>query len=191
MSVNRPVQLPVNSSGRHINFGLNPGPQIAQQRFLDIPHRTVVSSVAFPPSPTTPGNTGSTGTLGIQYIQSDMIILTHTGITGTASYVLPSAGELLQTFSDLNVGKALRFWVANKGAINATLVSSPTGQDSTYNTLTIPPFTANGTIADATAGHLSQFVNVTLLFTSVNGSTGTEGQYPIPLAGSTGTYQLL
>jgi hypothetical protein len=198
MSSSRPVNLPINTSGRHINFGVNPSPLKAQERFLDIPQRTVLSQVSYPPNPTGYGTGNGTGTLGIQYLQSDTIFLAPSGAapTGTAYYVLPTAQQILSAFSDLNVGKCIRFWVTNQGNTNAVLVGNPTGGDTTFSSYTIAPSTGPNVIAAGGAGTLSTpaLVPVTILFTSVNGSSSTSGQNPIPPSfggDSTGTYQLL
>lgn len=154
--MSRPVAYPVNAFGARSNFGVVSNYHQVQERFLDFPKRTVVSNVSF-----TPTFTGATGYLTSQHIQSDTLIINSTSATGNV--VLPSAPDLLSAFASIGVGSAIRFWVQNNSSTGLNLFASPTGADTVYNSLIVPPVGTNN----------QAFVPVTLVFTTINGSTGT------------------
>jgi hypothetical protein len=187
--MSRPVIFPTNSVGTQQNFGVVGNRQQAQDKYLDIPARTQVSRVAFAPT-----NAGTGIYLTSQYLQADTLYL-NSSATGSV-YYLPSSNDLLTAFTNMNLGNQLRFWITNLGTTGCTLQASPTGTDTTFNTVYVPQAVSDNNLAVAGGSNLHQ---VGVYFTSVNGVTGSitgifasnsVSAQPYTPAYSTGTYRI-
>lgn len=173
---------PYVSGGSAVNFGVTN--RISRQaNFVDQPLRSGVITASI---------ITVSGTVQVSQVQSDMISISPPTGTIANTLVLPSAADLLQAFSNANVGTIIRLNIANKGIVTANF-QGPTGAGMTatagYKSVAVAPIGYNFANPAANfTGTVTQGVKtIHIEFDQVNGLSSNTGAPPVGSL-STGSY---